>query len=238
MTVYLIAPPVIGPDPTGRAHTFLEPHVVTISSSTSFKMFFVQLCRHNKFKLTPSSTRLWRLADASAQERGGGGLPAILSVGQAKENGAELVRAGEERETLETLSLGDGVVLALEAAFEGMWPMTGDPAGPISSSTTATTSQPEGPLFAAPGFVASLEGRNAVASGSGERKDEAPAGVRKGFMSGVAGMLTRSKSHGPAEGGKGKGGLMGLSNLCVLFVFCFVCSVRSVLVVWVVLCPS
>lgn len=151
-------------------------------------------------------------------------MPAILSVGQAKENGADLVRAGEEKETLETLSLGDGVVLALEVAFEGTWPMTGDPAGPISSPTTTTTNQPGGPLFAAPGFVASLEGRNAVASGSGERKDEPSSGLKKGFMSGVAGMLTRSKSHGPVEGGKGKGGLMGLSNLCVLLDFLLLSS--------------
>ena len=108
------------------------------------------------------------------------------------------------------MDIADGTILAVEwrGSPPGPWPVTGE-----TSSADPAPATLVGPLFATQGYVSSLESRNALASGSGSS-----GGTGSKFMSGlngITGMLTRSKASGAEPSGRGKSGLMGLSNLCV-----------------------
>lgn len=130
-----------------------------------------------------------------------------MTVTQAKAADPEVLEPPTTTETLESMNIADGSILAVEwrGSPAGPWPMTDG-----ASSAAPAPATLAGPLFAAPGYITSLENRNAVASGSGSS-----GGTGAKIMSGITGMLTRSKASGVEPSGRGKNGLMGLSNLCV-----------------------
>jgi len=188
-------------DPKNLSTTFQTPYKAQYSAALPYKVFLASVCR-GKFHTSSADSRLWRF------ERGSGPYPAVMSAAEAKAAGAELLEPPTAEETVESMGIADGTILAVEwrGSPPGPWPMTGE-AGSASPAPATLA----GPLFATPGYVSSLESRNAFASGSGSS-----VGTGAKIISGLTGMLTRSKASGTEPSARAKNGLMGLQNLCVL----------------------
>ncbi|CED82890.1 Ubiquitin C-terminal hydrolase [Phaffia rhodozyma] len=219
VTVLFVSSPTIPPPSSPPFAHLRTPFEKPFSAAVKFKIFSSLVARSH-FKLVPKDCRYWKLSADVQIENGKG---AFITPDEVQQLEPVLIEdGGAESETLESLNIKDGSILALEwknPEIPGAsWPLSslvGQSEGALDvgisdqqqqqpSQVTGSPAASQG-LFSTPGYVAQLENVNSI-----------PPLVKepKGLLGSLTGILTRSKTAlGNGSNERSRKGVMGLSNL-------------------------
>lgn len=185
------------------------PHPLSFDLSAASSYMFLKSNVARTFKSAPSNTRFWKLDSSlvpdSFRTEDGTFLSGDIAPDNIRTLGGVVVDepATVKEETLESVNIGDGDLLALEQRLNesSPWPM--DPEGTK-------------PLFSGGGYIESLEKSAKVVSPSTSSNTNVStaSSVSSSNTGGLFSIFTRSKGNGsPVPTERSRKGLVGLSNL-------------------------